>query len=99
MNQIITVNGSISSSQLGYCQIHEHVLVKDTPAAKRYPQLRMDRPDASLAELLIYFQTGGRSLVDAQPVGAGRDILVLAELSRQSKLNIVAATGFHRPMF
>jgi phosphotriesterase-related protein len=99
MESISTVLGSILPSQLGYCQIHEHVLVKDTPAAKRYPQLRMDRPDASLAELRIYQQTGGRSLVDAQPVGAGRNILGLAELSRQSQVNIVAATGFHRPMF
>jgi len=99
MNQIITVRGPITASQLGYCQVHEHVLVKDTPAARIHPQLCMDRPEASLMELQSYFQAGGHSLADAQPVGAGRNIAGLVELSRLSKVNIIAATGFHRPMF
>jgi len=99
MSQIVTVKGPLSPRLLGYCQIHEHILVNDTPAAMLHPQLRMDQPVASLEELNRYYQMGGRALVDAQPVGAGRNILGLSDLSKHSKVQIVAATGFHRPMF
>ena len=99
MAMITTVLGDIQPARLGYCQIHEHVWVKDTPAALSNPQLRMDQYDASLDELTRYFIKGGQALVDAQPVGAGRQITRLAELARAARVNVIAATGFHRPMF
>lgn len=99
MKQVQTVLGPIDSARLGHCQAHEHVWVHATPASVRIPQLRIDRMEASLAELRTYRAAGGMAIVDAQPVGAGRDIGRLAALSIASGVHIVAATGFHRPMF
>jgi len=96
---IQTVLGRIHPEQLGHCQIHEHIWVDPTPASRLYPQLQIDRFEDSLAELRHYFSIGGRTIVDAQPLGAGRDVVKLAELSQQSNVQIVTVTGFHRPMF
>lgn len=96
---ITTVLGDVWPETLGHCQIHEHVWVSETPAAQKYPQLRMDRPDESLAELIAYRRAGGHALVDAQPVGAGRNVERLATFSKMSQVQIIAVTGFHRPMF
>ena len=47
------------------------------------------------AELGDYRQAGGGTQIDCQPGGCGRDRLVLAEMSRASRVHIVACTGFH----
>lgn len=94
-----TVCGTIASDALGWCQIHEHLFVHDTPAAQKNPALRIDDPANSLAELCAYRAAGGNSLCDAQPVAAGRDCEVLARLSDESGVHIVASTGYHLPLF
>jgi phosphotriesterase-related protein len=99
MGRIQTVLGDMQADELGHCQIHEHIWVDETPASLQLPQLRIDNYAASLAELNVYYQNGGRAIVDAQPVGAGRDIKKLADLSAASNVHIVATTGFHRPKF
>ncbi len=38
---------------------------------------------------------GLRSVVDAMPIGAGRDAQLLAEVSRRSGVHVVAPTGLH----
>lgn len=50
-------------------------------------------------ELRSYRAAGGTSLVDAQPIGSGRNIGRLAEAARQSRVNIIAVTGYHLPYF
>jgi phosphotriesterase-related protein len=99
MARIQTVSGDILPELLGHCQIHEHIWVEDTPAAQLFPQLCIDLFAESLAELKHFHAAGGRSIVDAQPVGAGRNVLRLAELATQSQIQIITVTGFHRPMF
>lgn len=90
-----TVSGPFSRSQLGHCQIHEHVWLRRTPMAPHNPALCMEVPDASLAELRSYAGAGGTSLVDAQPLGAGRDAETLHQLSIESGVAILACTGYH----
>lgn len=94
-----TVCGSVPVEALGWCQIHEHIFVHDTPMAKKNPALRIDCFEKSLAELTAYREAGGGSICDAQPVAAGRDCKMLARLSEQSGVAIVASTGYHLPGF
>lgn len=98
-DSVRTVCGAIETGALGWCQIHEHVFVHDTPAAQKNPALRIDDPEKSLAELKAYHACGGMSLCDAQPVAAGRDCEMLRQLSEQSGVSIVASTGYHLPIF
>ncbi len=96
---IQTVTGLIQPNELGYCQSHEHLFVADGPTARKFPALRLDNLDATCAELELYREMGGRSIVDAQPVGCGRmaDFQLLA--SNRTGVRIIASTGFHKLMF
>ncbi len=99
MDLIQTVTGRISAGTMGYTQIHEHLYVAPTPAAERNPALRIDDAALSAQEAEDYLAAGGRTLVDCQPVGAGRDLRALREISRRSGVRIIATTGYHMPGF
>ena len=99
MRTVQTVNGPVPLSLLGHCQMHEHLFVLDTPAAKINPALRIDDAEKSALEARDFFDAGGRSLLDAQPGGAGRDAAALARISQESGVHIITVTGYHRPMF
>ena len=38
-------------------------------------------------------------MLDCQPPGCGRDANMLVQLSRESGVNIIACTGFHRKKY
>ncbi len=99
MQTVQTVTGALSPADLGHCQMHEHLFVRETPAAKANPALRIDDEAKSALELSDYFTLGGRTILDAQPGGAGRDAMALQRLNSASGVHIITVTGFHRPMF
>lgn len=99
MRHITTVTGPILPEELGYCQCHEHLLLRDGQPARTNPALVFDSLEASMREAKDYIAAGGRSIVDAQPVGCGRIPDGLAEISRQTGIRIVASTGFHKMSF
>ena len=99
MKKIQTVTGPIDAKDLGFCQSHEHLCILDGQSARCNPALRIDDPQASSLELTDYYHAGGRAVVDAQPVGCGRDVDFLKEISVKSGVNIIASTGFHKLIF
>lgn len=86
---------SLTPEELGHCQIHEHIWVWPTPMSQKNPALAICDYHRSLQELRRYRDAGGCTIVDAQPVGAGRDAQILRSLSLESGVNIIACTGFH----
>lgn len=56
---------------------------------------RLDNLDLACTELLRYAALGGRSLVEATGLGAGRDLRGLQEASERTGVQIVAGTGFY----
>lgn len=99
MKTLMTVLGPLEAEKLGYCQMHEHLFVRKTPASATQPALCVDDETRSLVDLNAYRAAGGASLLDAQPIGAGRSLSALSRLSRASGVHIVAVTGYHMPMF
>jgi phosphotriesterase-related protein len=93
MRIITTVSGDIAPCALGFCQSHEHLSIACT--APKGPQC-IDDPEKNIAELELYYSAGGRALVDAQPVGCGRDAGMLSHISEKSGVHIIASTGFHK---
>jgi 5-phospho-D-xylono-1,4-lactonase len=87
-----TVLGDIAPSDLGPCDAHEHLFL-DTPAQPGEEFL--DR-DTAVEEAATLAQAGAHSLVDWTPLGLGRDLDGLEQVSRATRLHIVAATGLHR---
>lgn len=94
-----TVTGDLPAAQLGHTQCHEHIYLRKGPGYAINPALCMDDYHRSLQELLDYRLAGGITLVDAQPDGFGRDLQKLYDLSKDSGVNIVAVTGFHKRCF
>lgn len=98
-HRIQTVKANIESTELGYCQSHEHLFIADGQSAKLVPSLRLDDFYKTALELIAYKESGGISIVDAQPVGCGRIAEYLCEASVRTGINIIASTGFHKLVF
>lgn len=98
VKQVETVTGSISPEQLGKTLIHEHFIFG-------YPGFQGDstlgpfnREEAvaagvSAAEKVMAH--GIKTVVDPTPNECGRDPEVLREISEQSGLQIICATGYY----
>ena len=99
MKVIRTVTGDINTTELGWCQCHEHVFISDGPSRKINSVLFMDEYEKSLAEIIAYKNAGGLSFVDAQPFSCGRIIDKLYKASHDSGVNIISCTGFHKTEF
>lgn len=96
---IQTVTGKIRPEELGYCQSHEHLFIANGRSAELVPSLRLDDFDATCSELELYKSIGGKSIVDAQPVGCGRMADLQLKASVRTGVNIIASTGFHKLIF
>lgn len=96
---IHTVLGEMETSDLGICQCHEHLFIREGTSSRINPALYMDDLNSSLQDLVLYRESGGCSLVDAQPVGCGRMANSLREASAQSAISVIASTGFHKLLF
>src|SRR5947207_5776098 len=97
MSKVQTVLGPIDSAEMGFTLMHEHVLV-GMPGWDLDATFRADRQQAielaseSLAELR---ELGVQTFVDPCPMELGRDVEVMAEVSRRSGLNIICSTGLY----
>jgi 5-phospho-D-xylono-1,4-lactonase len=77
---------------LGACDSHDHLFL----ASPALPGQELDDPAAALAELTAFADRGGRAVAQWTPWGMGRRIGDLADLSRQSGVHVIAATGMHQ---
>lgn len=98
-NKIVTVSGLISKEELGYCQCHEHLFIKKGRSAEINGALQIDDYKLTVSELHSYKNNGGKSIVDAQPLGCGRMAKNLLKASKETGINIIASTGFHKLEF
>lgn len=96
---IRTLCKDIRPEEAGHAQCHEHIWLNRGASYQIDPALCMDDFSRSLQELEDYRRAGGRLIVDAQPTGCGRDARMLAKLSDESGVHIVAAAGFHKKVF
>ncbi len=95
MSYLQTVLGRFDTNALEHGQIHEHIFTLATPMSDINPALRADSFEKSLSELILYRQSGGSFICDAQPLAAGRDAQMLSKLSAESGVAITASTGYH----
>jgi 5-phospho-D-xylono-1,4-lactonase len=91
----MTVLGPVSYESLGITDAHNHVWIDAIPGADRSAPV-LDQYDEIVNELKEYKAKGGTSLLDCQPEGCGRNGNRLLSLSKESGVNIIASTGFHR---
>ena len=94
MTFVRTVLGDIDSNQLGVTYAHEHLVI-DGRLAEMDPEFDLSHVAAMVIEVREAMERGLRSVIDAMPCDAGRNAIKLADVSRQTGLNIVAPTGLH----
>lgn len=94
-----TVLGDIDATELGVTYSHEHLVIAGSRTVELFPDFRLDDVDRAVAELAAAQALGLRSVVDAMPADTGRDVLLLAEVSRRSGVHLVAPTGVHHARY
>jgi predicted metal-dependent phosphotriesterase family hydrolase len=90
-----TVQGPLPHTSLGIADAHNHAWIDSVPGAAADSPVLNDF-DLILRELKHYHEAGGRTILDCQPGGSGRDANQLLKLSQASGVNLIACTGFHR---
>ncbi len=98
MAKVNTVLGSLDTSRLGFTLPHEHVLVTSAGLPFSYPEFtrREENIEHGVKELSEAYKEGVRTIVDVTTHDLGRDIKLMKEVSRRSKVNIIACTGTWR---
>ena len=97
MPNVNTVMGPIEPAALGFTLSHEHLGTNAAGLRHTYPDF-IDRSgiiEQAVAELKEAHDQGLRTIVDVSTIDLGRDVAMMEEVSRQSGVNIVAATGNH----
>lgn len=95
MKTVQTVLGELDADKLGSVLMHEHVYSSSMGVALSYPQLYGKNHEAQILKDLKEMKDNGiLTVVDATPVGLGRDVKGLKKVSQLSGVNIIATTGW-----
>ncbi|MFJ2544632.1 phosphotriesterase [Microbacterium sp. NPDC087589] len=92
MPAVRTVLGDVDPAQLGATNYHEH-LFQISPLL---PGDELDDEDLSGRETALLQASGFAAMVDATPIGLGRDPEAVARISAGTGVQVVATTGRHR---
>jgi phosphotriesterase-related protein len=99
MTFVRTVLGDIAPSDLGVTYAHEHLVIDGGRMVEQSPDFLLADADKAVTELDTAARLGLHSVIDAMPCDLGRNVLKLAEISRRSRIQVVAPTGLHLAMY
>lgn len=94
---VMTVNGPVRSSALGFTLAHEHVMV-DFGGAEITGKHRYNAGEVyttALPFLQDVQKRGCKTFVDCTPAYVGRDAAILKRLSKATGLHIITTTGYY----
>jgi phosphotriesterase-related protein len=90
-----TALGPIATAELGSTLMHEHIVTRSPGVHENWPHL-FDRPgilaiaERKMADLYV---RGIRAIVDLTTVDLGRDIDLIVDVARRSRVHVIVATG------
>jgi phosphotriesterase-related protein len=96
VSAIASVTGEVPGSDLGHVLVHEHVVCGSAGVTRSAAALGGGIPaliERAVTALQAAQAEGLTTIVDATPFDLGRDVELLAEVSRRSGVTILAATG------
>jgi predicted metal-dependent phosphotriesterase family hydrolase len=99
MTFVRTVLGDIEPREMGVTYAHEHLIIDGGRPVEMSPDFLLADVDRLADELRDAAAAGLQTAIDAMPADCGRNPAKLAELSRRTGVNIVAATGLHHERF
>lgn len=90
-----SVLGDKDVSEMGLTYSHEHIIIEESYITTSHPEFLLNNVKKISEELKGFYSVGGRTVVDTMPANCGRNVLKLAEVSGNSKVNIIVPTGIH----
>ncbi|MBA2382735.1 MAG: aryldialkylphosphatase [Chloroflexi bacterium] len=94
-----TVLGDIAPAALGVTYAHEHLVIDGGRPVAIEPDFQLNDVERLTAELRAAATAGLEAAIDMMPADCGRNPELLAELSRRTRVHLVAATGLHHEKF
>jgi phosphotriesterase-related protein len=92
---LMTVCGPVEAGAAGITMSHEHLLCDLWPIVKSYDGI-LDDETLAAAELAVYREAGGHTVVDVTSGGLGRNPLALRRLSEATGVNIIMGAAWYR---
>lgn len=99
MTFVRTVLGDIDPAEMGITYAHEHLIIDGGRPVLMEPEFDLGDADAMAREVGEAVALGLRTVVDAMPCDAGRNVLKLVDLSRRTGIHVVAPTGLHHDRY
>ncbi len=97
MSFIRTISGDIKPEELGFTYSHEHIVCTPPYWVKEgEDDLLLDDPDKSQADVQIFKDSGGDTIVDATAIDYGRNIEAVKQVSKNTGIQIIATAGFNK---
>jgi phosphotriesterase-related protein len=97
MPTVNTATGPIDTAALGFTLMHEHIYVLTEGLIATWPHLwnRDERVTQAVEALAEAKKHGVDTIVDLTVLGLGRDVTLAREVSRESGVNVIVATGVY----
>ncbi|MBM3220166.1 MAG: phosphotriesterase [Candidatus Rokubacteria bacterium] len=95
MTMVETALGPIDTGALGPTLMHEHIVTRSPGVQENWPHL-WDRDEIlRIAETKMadLYSRGVRTIVDLTTVDLGRDITLILDVARRSRVHVIVATG------
>ena len=93
--KVETARGAIETTELGSTLMHEHIVTRSPGVMENWPHL-FDRAGilaASEKKMADLYQRGIRAVVDLTTVDLGRDIDLIVDVAKRSRVHVIVATG------
>ena len=92
-----TATGPVSTGDLGFTLMHEHVFVLSEGVAASFPSIWDAQAYKKLAidTLRRLKERGVSTLVDMTVLGTGRNVPLVEQVARESGLQVIVATGLY----
>jgi phosphotriesterase-related protein len=89
MHEVMTVLGPVQAAELGVTDAHDHLFLR-SPAL---PGQDFDDVEKAVTEVA---GAGLETIVEATPIGLGRNPAGMRAVAERTGVHIIAATGYHR---
>ncbi len=94
---IRTIHGDIDPKEMGVTDAHEHLIrIGGGEVSLGGEDMRLPSVEKAVIEVNHFKAAGGKTIVDCNPIGVGRDIVKLLEVNAQvPDMHLIVTTGFH----
>src|SRR5439155_22715969 len=95
MKTVHPAPGPIATTELGASLMHEHLVTRSPGVQENWPHLWDRVGILAIAErkMADLYARSIRAIVDLTTVDLGRDIGLIADVARRSRVHVIVATG------